>query len=79
LLAVQRPLADDSLWPKVPVRGLRRQLTFVGRAHASKVNFLARPRIHTAGHKRSVDATPGSRRSRRKALNPIALSVDKSK
>jgi len=46
-----RPVSGQSdvrKWPRVPVRGLRRQLTLAGLARASKVRFLARSRTHVA-------------------------------
>jgi hypothetical protein len=46
---------EDGLWPGLPVHSRVRQLTLAGRAHGSKVSFLAWPRTHTGGHFQSYD------------------------
>lgn len=48
------PLATVGSWPRVPVRGLCRQLTFGHRVRALKGSFLARTAIHVAGHQLTV-------------------------
>ena len=53
-------MTSDGNWPVPGLPYGRRKLTLVGRAHASKVSFLAQPRTHTAGQLRAL-ATDRSR------------------